>query len=65
MPVSDYARIDIFDANGNHIDRILKGFVYKGPGCAVWDISNRPSGTYTYTFQTRDHEETQNIVLKA
>jgi len=64
MPASDYARIDIFDSYGKHIDRILKGFVHKGPGCAVWDISNRPSGTYSYRFQTRGHEETQDIVLK-
>ncbi|MBN1294916.1 MAG: DUF362 domain-containing protein [Candidatus Latescibacteria bacterium] len=64
-PDSDYARIDIFDVNGKYVDCILKGFVYKGPGCAVWNIENHPAGNYTYTFQTRNHEEKKDIVIRA
>ncbi|MCE5250877.1 DUF362 domain-containing protein [bacterium] len=65
MPADDYAFIDIYNSSGDRIDRILRGFHQAGPGCAVWNISKFPAGTYSAVLQLRDGKQTAPVVLRA
>jgi hypothetical protein len=65
LPHSDYARIDILDGNGGHIETIVNGYRQKGGHCASWNVVNRPMGTYQYRFRFRDFTEIKRIEITA
>ena len=57
LPNAEYARLDILDEDGNYLETIVNGYHQKGSHCAVWNIINRPKGTYFYQFQYADFTE--------
>ena len=55
--------IDVFNAKGQHVQRLIGGFSSQGYHRIVWSASHLPSGTYLVRMQVNDEILSRKAVL--
>ncbi|MDP2982267.1 MAG: T9SS type A sorting domain-containing protein [Candidatus Latescibacter sp.] len=63
LPRSGYARLEVYNSNGQLMDVLVDGYQARGAHMAVWNSQNRASGTYFYRFRFGDFTETKKMTL--
>ncbi len=63
LPTSGYARLEIYDIQGDVVDVLVDGQVSAGDHLQVWNASRRPSGTYFYRLSFGGRSITKAMVL--
>jgi len=63
LPKGGYARLEIYNSNGQLVDVLIDGYKTRGAHMAVWNSHTRSSGTYFYRFRFGDFTETKKMVL--
>lgn len=63
LPTGGYARLEVFNAQGQLVDVLVNGYQTPGAHMAVWNSNNNSSGTYFYRFRFGDFTETKKMLL--
>jgi hypothetical protein len=63
LPVSERARVAIYDVAGRLVDIAADRAFEAGQNSVLWDAVNRPSGVYFYSIKTDTGSQTKTVVL--
>ncbi|MBL0176350.1 MAG: hypothetical protein IPP94_13975 [Ignavibacteria bacterium] len=63
LPVPGWARIDVSDALGNHVARLVDARHEAGVYTARFDAGSLPSGVYSYTLYAGSYVKTMHMLL--
>jgi hypothetical protein len=63
LPTSGYARLEIFDVQGDVVDVLVDGQMSAGDHLQVWNASRLASGTYFYRLSFKGTSVTKSMVL--
>jgi uncharacterized protein (DUF362 family) len=63
LPTSGYARLEIFDVQGEVMDVLVDGHMSAGDHLQAWNASRRASGTYFYRLTFNGASVTKSMVL--
>jgi hypothetical protein len=68
VPTDGLVEIDIYNAAGAHVRRLLSRSVVAGSHAHVWDGTDdtgrpAPSGVYFYRFRTNEHSWSKELIL--
>ena len=68
LPVLEYARLDVFSANGVHVKTLINEDLFPGEHSVIWDGTDAngnfaSSGVYLYKLTTESSVETHKMLL--
>ncbi len=63
IPRDDHVRLEIFNVNGELVERLVDKFCARGAHLAVWKTHHQPSGVYFYKFRYAGFSESKRMLL--
>lgn len=63
LPAGGYARLEIYNSQGQLVDVLVDGYLNKGSHLAVWNTNTVSSGPYFYRFRSGGFTQTRKMLL--
>jgi len=63
LPANGYARLEIYNGQGQLVDVLVDGYLHKGDHLAVWNTHTVSSGPYFYRFHSGGFTQTRKMLL--
>ena len=63
LPQSGYARLEVYNSQGQLVDVLEDGYRTRGSHMAVFNSYSRSSGTYFYRFRFGGYTRTKKMAL--
>ncbi|MBN1292027.1 MAG: T9SS type A sorting domain-containing protein, partial [Candidatus Latescibacteria bacterium] len=63
LPKNSYARLEIYNSQGQLVDVLVDGYRTAGSHMATWNTGNHSSGMYFYRFRSGDFTSAKKMLL--